>query len=61
MKESGSLENDANTILLIYRPMDEYGRPTGEDEIVIAKQRSGPVSNEMVRFDSRTMTFSERK
>ena len=60
MKESGSLENDANTILLIYRPMDDFGRPTGDDEIVIAKQRSGPVSNEKVRFDSKTMTFFER-
>jgi replicative DNA helicase len=60
MKESGSLENDANTILLIYRPMDDSGRPTGDDEIVIAKQRHGPVGNELVRFDSRTMTFFER-
>ena len=60
MKESGSLENDANTILLIYRPMDEFGRPSGDDEIVIAKQRHGPVSNELVRFDSSTMTFFER-
>jgi replicative DNA helicase len=61
MKESGSLENDANTILLIYRPMDDFGRPTGDDEIVIAKQRHGPVGNEAVRFDSRTMTFFERR
>jgi len=61
MKESGSLENDANTILLIYRPMDDFGRGTGSDEIVIAKQRNGPVSNEAVRFDARTMTFYERK
>jgi replicative DNA helicase len=60
MKESGSLENDANTILLIYRPMDDSGRPNGDDEIVIAKQRHGPVSNEKVFFDSRTMTFFER-
>jgi replicative DNA helicase len=60
MKESGSLENDANTILLIYRPTDDSGRPTGDDEIVIAKQRHGPVGNELVRFDSRTMTFFER-
>jgi len=60
MKESGSLENDANTILLIYRPMDDSGRPIGEDEIVIAKQRHGPVSNEHVFFDSKTMTFFER-
>jgi replicative DNA helicase len=61
MKESGSLENDSHTILLIYRPSDEFGRPTGDDEIIIAKQRHGPVSNEAVRFDSRTMTFFDRK
>jgi len=60
MKESGSLENDANTILLIYRPMDDSGRPAGEDELIIAKQRHGPVSNEKVFFDSKTMTFFER-
>jgi replicative DNA helicase len=59
MKESGSLENDANTILLIYRPMDDFGRPTGEDELIVAKQRHGPVGNEKVFFDSKTMTFVE--
>jgi replicative DNA helicase len=61
MKESGSLENDANTILLVYRPTDDSGRSNGEDEIVIAKQRHGPVSNEKVFFDSRVMTFFERR
>jgi replicative DNA helicase len=61
MKESGSLENDSHTILLIYRPSDDFGRPTGDDEIIIAKQRHGPVSNEAVRFDSRAMTFFDRK
>jgi replicative DNA helicase len=55
------VENDANTILLIYRPTDDSGRPTGDDKIVIAKQRHSPVGNELVRFDSRTMTFFERK
>jgi replicative DNA helicase len=60
LKESGSLENDANTILLIYRPVDEFGWPTGDDEIIVAKQRHGPVSNERVHFDSQTLTFHER-
>jgi replicative DNA helicase len=46
--------------LLIYRPTDDFGRPTGDDEIVIAKQRHGPVGNEKVVFDSKTMTFFER-
>jgi|SRR6185312_3814426 len=61
LKESGSLENDASTILLVYRPTDDSGRPNGDDEIVIAKQRHGPVSNEKVFFDSRVMTFFERR
>ncbi len=61
LKESGSLENDASTILLVYRPTDDSGRPNGKDEIVIAKQRHGPVSNEKVLFDSSTMTFFERR
>jgi replicative DNA helicase len=60
LKESGSLENDAHVILLIYRPVDQYGQPTGEDEIIIAKQRNGPVSNERVVFDQKTLTFRER-
>jgi replicative DNA helicase len=61
MRESSALESDANTILLIYRPADDSGRPTGEDEIIIAKQRHGPVGLESVFFDGRTMTFFERK
>jgi replicative DNA helicase len=60
LKESGNLENDAHVILLTYRPVDEYGRPTGEDELIIAKQRHGPVSNERVFFEPKTLTFHER-
>ena len=48
LKESGSMENDSHVIILTYRPVDEYGNPTGEDELIIAKQRHGPVSNERV-------------
>ena len=61
MKESGSLENDANTLLLIYRPKDDFGHSTGDDEIVIAKQRHGPVGIEKVFFDSEKMTFRTRE
>lgn len=61
LKESGSLENDSHVIILMYRPVDEYGNPIGEDELIIAKQRHGPVSNERVYLDSGTLTFSERE
>jgi replicative DNA helicase len=60
LKESGSLENDAHVIILTYRPVDDYGNPTGEDELIVAKQRHGPVSNERVYFDSKTLTFYQR-
>lgn len=61
LKESGSMENDSHVIILTYRPVDEFGNPTGEDELIIAKQRHGPVSNERVSFDSRSLTFFERR
>ncbi len=60
MKESGSLENDAHVVVLTYRPVDMFGIPTGEDELIVAKQRHGPVSNERVFFDPSTLTFRER-
>ena len=60
LKESGSLENDSHVVLMVYRPVDEADRPTGEDLIIVAKQRHGPVSNEPVYFDGRTLTFKER-
>jgi replicative DNA helicase len=60
LKESGTMENDSHVIILTYRPVDQVGDPTGEDELIIAKQRHGPVSNERVFFDSKTLTFYGR-
>lgn len=44
LRESGSLEQDADLILLIHRPDvgDENNRP-GEVDLIIGKQRSGPT------------------
>lgn len=44
LRESGSLEQDADMVLLIHRPEvgDENNRP-GEADLIIGKQRSGPT------------------
>lgn len=50
LKESGSLENDAHVIVLIYRPVDDRKMKTNEDELIIEKQRNGLPSIEKVCF-----------
>jgi replicative DNA helicase len=44
LRESGSLEQDADVILLLHRPevYDENDRP-GEADLIIGKQRNGPT------------------
>lgn len=61
LKESGSLENDAHVIVLTYRPTDKYDQPTGEDELIVAKQRHGPVGIEQVSFQPESLKFFERR
>lgn len=60
LKESGSLEADAHNILLLYRPKDG-NKYTEDDEIIIAKQRNGPVGSVNVKYEGGTLTYKERK
>lgn len=50
LKESGSLENDAHVVVMIYRPVDDRKMKTGQDELIIGKQRGGITSIENVCF-----------
>jgi replicative DNA helicase len=62
LRESGNLEQDAHSVLLIYRPMDTNTNEfTGEDQIIIAKQRHGPVGNIPVTYNDRQLTFEARR
>jgi replicative DNA helicase len=60
LKESGSLEADAHLVLLLFRPVHD-DKPTGQDEIVIAKQRSGIVGTCPVVFDPSPLIYRPRE
>ncbi|MEO1021646.1 MAG: replicative DNA helicase [Bacteroidota bacterium] len=57
LRESGSIEQDADIVLFLYRPeyygitTDNEGRSTaGIAEVIIGKQRNGPVGSKMHYF-----------
>lgn len=61
LKESGALEADADTVLLIFQPVADTNIPQADQaEIIVAKQRNGPLSIEPVQFDGRYLIFRER-
>jgi replicative DNA helicase len=59
LRESGSIEQDADLVMFIYR--DEYYNPDserrGEAEIIIAKQRNGPTGTVDLLYQSSITRF----
>jgi replicative DNA helicase len=58
LRESGSIEQDADCVMFLYR--DEYYKPgnnPGVAEIIVAKNRSGPCGTIKVKFDPSTISF----
>ena len=60
LRESGSIEQDADVVMFIYR--DEYYNPDsermGSAEIIIAKHRNGPTGNAHLAFIARSTKFA---
>ena len=58
LRESGAIEQDADVIILMVRPeyYDKTVRP-GEADVIIAKQRNGPVGDITMRFFSEFARF----
>lgn len=59
LRDSGSIEQDADLVMMLYRDNYYNSKTTKENilEIIIAKQRNGPVGTAQVRFDPRYLRF----
>lgn len=62
LRDSGSIEQDADVVMMLYR--DDYYHSNTEQknvmEVIIAKQRNGPVGTAMIGFDeTQHLLFSD--
>ncbi|CDL84533.1 SPI-7-type island replicative DNA helicase [Xenorhabdus cabanillasii] len=63
LRDSGSLEQDADLILFLYRDevYESDSLDKGIAEVIISKQRQGPLGTIKVQFDGRYTRFSDFK
>jgi len=66
LRESGSIEQDADMVIFLYRPeyygfdQDEEGNPTkGTAEIIISKHRNGALATVKLRFVAQNVRFED--
>ena len=60
LRESGSIEQDADLVWFLYRD-DYYNRdaPKGVSELILSKQRNGPICTIPLMFEGRLSQFTE--
>lgn len=61
LRDSGAIEQDADVVMLIYRD-DYYNKEStrqGEAEIIVAKQRNGPLGSTHLAFHGRWTRFED--
>jgi replicative DNA helicase len=72
LRDSGSIEQDADVVLFIHREEkyvdeEEWAKkttdpyPRGDADIIIAKNRNGPVDEVKLKFEARTTRFKNRE
>lgn len=66
LRESGSIEQDADVVLFLYRPeyykitQDEDGNPThGKCEVIVAKHRAGALDTVVLKFIGKYTKFAK--
>jgi len=63
LRDSGSIEQDADLVMMLYR--DEYYNSNSVEkdsiEVIVAKQRNGPLGTAKLGFDSQVLRFYDFK
>lgn len=60
LRESGSIEQDADWVGFVYREhMYDSSFPPEETEFIIRKQRSGPTGTVRLKYNPKTVSFSD--
>lgn len=58
LRESGAIEQDADTVMLLHRPdYHEPGVSEGEVEVIVGKQRNGPTGEVKLMYEKAYMRF----
>jgi replicative DNA helicase len=62
LRESGSIEQDADWVGFVYREhLYEQSCPPEDAEFIIRKQRSGPLGTVHLRYNPKLVTFQDRE
>jgi replicative DNA helicase len=60
LRSSGRIEQNAHLVLFTHRPEDDRGDPTGEDMIIVGKQRAGVRGRIKAYFHGSSQRWEER-
>lgn len=55
LRESGAIEQDADNVMFLWRPNDQEREAV---EIIVAKQRSGPIGKVPLKWEGRRVVFT---
>ncbi|AKM84247.1 TPA: replicative DNA helicase [Candidatus Campbellbacteria bacterium] len=59
LRDSGSIEQDADVVMFIHRDKNDDGEKSNVTEILIEKHRNGPTGRITLNFDDKKATFQE--
>ena len=59
LRDSGALEQDADIVMLLWRPNIGNANADTMAELNIAKQRNGPIGTVKIHFDAATMRYGD--